>query len=89
MRSKFECGLVVLYPEKYSAMSANDVVPKLYPTRRAPLAKVPMKDAEVAAVLVISNAQAKAWLLRLLDEGVIEKQKKPAGYIAKQSSVLE
>ena len=53
------------------------------------LLKVPMKDAEVAAALDVSNAQAKAWLQRLVDEGVIEKQKKPAGYIVKQSSLFE
>jgi len=53
------------------------------------LLKAPMKDAEVATALDISNAQAKAWLLRLLDEGAIEKQKKPAGYIVKQSSLFE
>lgn len=53
------------------------------------LLKIPMKDAEVATALDISNTQAKAWLLRLLDEGVIEKQKKPAGYIVKQSSLFE
>lgn len=51
--------------------------------------KIPMKDAEVAAALDISNAQAKVWLQRLVDEGVIEKQKKPAGYIVKQSSLFE
>jgi predicted ArsR family transcriptional regulator len=43
-----------------------------------------MKDAEVAAALDVSNAQAKAWLQRLLAEGVLEKQKKPAGYVLKQ-----
>ncbi|MDB6105104.1 MAG: protecting protein DprA [Gammaproteobacteria bacterium] len=43
-----------------------------------------MKDAEVAAALDVSNAQAKTWLERLLAEGVLEKQKKPAGYILKQ-----
>jgi predicted Rossmann fold nucleotide-binding protein DprA/Smf involved in DNA uptake len=53
------------------------------------LLKVPMKDAEVATALDISSAQAKAWLLRLLDEGVIEKQKKPAGYIVKQSTLFQ
>jgi predicted transcriptional regulator len=52
------------------------------------LLKAPMKDAEVAAALDISNAQAKAWLLRLLDEGVIEKKKKPSGYIVKQSRLF-
>lgn len=53
------------------------------------LLKTPMKDAEVAAALDVSSAQAKAWLQRLVDEGVIEKQKKPAGYIVKQSSLFE
>ena len=53
------------------------------------LLKAPMKDAEVAAALDVSNSQAKAWLQRLVDEGVIEKQKKPAGYIVKQSSLFE
>tara|TARA_R110001583_G_scaffold195118_1_gene369260 strand:- start:3765 stop:5168 length:1404 start_codon:yes stop_codon:yes gene_type:complete len=53
------------------------------------LLKTPMKDAEVAAALDVTTAQAKAWLQRLADEGVIEKQKKPAGYILKQSSLFE
>ncbi|MBL8314297.1 MAG: DNA-processing protein DprA [Rubrivivax sp.] len=53
------------------------------------LLKSPMKDAEVAAALDVSTAQAKAWLQRLVDEGVIEKQKKPAGYIVKQSTLFE
>lgn len=53
------------------------------------LLKTPMKDAEIAAALDVSSAQAKAWLQRLVDEGVIEKQKKPAGYIVKQSSLFE
>lgn len=49
----------------------------------------PMKDAEVATALDVSNAQAKVWLQRLVDEGVIEKQKKPAGYIVKQSRLFK
>jgi DNA processing protein len=53
------------------------------------LLKTPMKDAEIAAALDVSNAQAKAWLQRLVDEGAIEKQKKPAGYIVKQSKLFE
>lgn len=53
------------------------------------LLKTPMKDAEVAAALDVSNAQAKAWLQRLLDEGAIEKQKKSAAYIVKKSSLFE
>ncbi|MBK1664555.1 DNA protecting protein DprA [Rhodospirillum rubrum] len=53
------------------------------------LLKTPMKEAEVAAALEVSNSQAKAWLLRLVDESVIEKQKKPARYIVKQSRLFE
>ncbi|MFZ5593286.1 MAG: DNA-processing protein DprA [Pseudomonadota bacterium] len=53
------------------------------------LLSAPMKDAEVAAALDVSNAQAKAWLQRLVDEGVLEKQKKPAGYIVKQKRLFE
>lgn len=53
------------------------------------LLKAPTKDAEIAAALDVTTAQAKAWLHRLVDEGVIEKQKKPAGYIVKQSSLFE
>jgi predicted Rossmann fold nucleotide-binding protein DprA/Smf involved in DNA uptake len=53
------------------------------------LLSAPMKDAEVAAALDVSNAQAKAWLQRLVDEGVLEKQKKPTGYIVKQKRLFE
>lgn len=49
----------------------------------------PMKDAEVAAALVVSHGQAKAWLQRLVNEGVLEKQKRPAGYIVKQKRLFE
>ena len=53
------------------------------------LLKTPMKDTEIAMALEVSGAQTKAWLQRLVDEGVIEKQKKPAGYVVKQSSLFE
>ena len=53
------------------------------------LLTVPMKDTEVAAALDVSNAQAKAWLQRLVDDDVIEKQKKPAGYVLKQKRLFE
>jgi predicted ArsR family transcriptional regulator len=52
------------------------------------LLKIPMKDAEVAEALDVTAAQAKVWLLRLVDEGVLEKQKKPSGYIIKQSRLF-
>lgn len=53
------------------------------------LLSTPMKDTEVATALDVSSAQAKVWLQRLVDEGVIEKRKKPVGYVVKQSSLFE
>ena len=53
------------------------------------LLTVPMKDVEVAAALEVSNVQAKTWLQRFVDEGVLEKHKKPAGYVVKQSRLVE
>lgn len=50
---------------------------------------VPMKDVEVAAELNVSNAQAKAWLQRLIEDGVVEKRKKPVGYVLKQKRLFE
>lgn len=52
------------------------------------LLRTPMKEAEVAAALDVSNGQAKAWLQRLVEEGVLEKQKKPIGYIVKQKRLF-
>lgn len=49
----------------------------------------PMKDVEVASALDVSNTQAKAWLQRLVDEGILEKQKKPAGYVVKHKQLFE
>ncbi len=81
-------------PEAASPLAKTDSTPAdaLFAAVREQIKlilKVPMKDAEVAAALDVSDAQAKAWLQRLVDEGVIEKQKKPAGYIVKQSSLFE
>lgn len=49
----------------------------------------PTKDAQFAAALDVSGPQAKAWLRRLMEEGVVEKQRKPPGYIVKQSNLFE
>lgn len=55
----------------------------------AQLLVVPMKDADVAVGLDVSNAQAKIWLQRLVDEGFVEKTKKPSGYIIKSPGLFE
>lgn len=52
------------------------------------LLSAPMKDAEVAAALKVSNAQAKAWLQRLVDDGRVEKLTKPARYVARSQPSL-
>jgi predicted Rossmann fold nucleotide-binding protein DprA/Smf involved in DNA uptake len=49
---------------------------------------VPMQDAEVAAALNVSNAQAKAWLQRLVDEGLIEKRSKPIRYAQREHDLF-
>jgi len=43
-----------------------------------------MKENKLADELGISKSQTKAWLERLVDEGILEKQKNPLGYIVKQ-----
>ncbi len=48
-----------------------------------------MKAAEIAAALEISASQAKAWLERFVDEGMLEKKKRPDRYILKQSRLFD
>lgn len=62
-------------------LSASDT---LFATVRDLLRRLlasPKKDAEVADALGVSKAQAKAWLQRLVTEGVARQQRKPAGYV--------
>ena len=80
-------------PNEVSSMARTTSIPAdtLFATVRDVillLLKAPLKDVEVAAALDVSNAQAKAWMLRLVSEGAIEKQKKPVGYVLKQSRLL-
>lgn len=49
----------------------------------------PMKDGEVADALHVSTPQAKTWLSRLVDDGVLEKRKRPAGYALKDQHLFE
>lgn len=52
------------------------------------LLKEPMKEAEVAAALDVTTAQAKAWLQRLADEGLVIRQRNPAGYVNKREDLF-
>ena len=53
------------------------------------LLTIPMKEAEVASALDVSPMQAKAWLQRLVDEKVLEKQKKPVVYKLKEPRLID
>ena len=48
----------------------------------------PKTDAEVAIDLQVSKSQAKKWLQRLVDEGVLEKLSRPVRYRSASSQVL-
>jgi hypothetical protein len=48
----------------------------------------PMKESEIAAALDVSNAQAKAWLQRLVEMGEVEKKVRPVRYVIKQGDDL-
>jgi predicted Rossmann fold nucleotide-binding protein DprA/Smf involved in DNA uptake len=52
------------------------------------LLTTPMKEDEVAAALEVSNAQTKAWLQRLVVEGVLEKLGKPVRYVVRLQALL-
>ncbi len=49
----------------------------------------PMKVNDIAAALQITPPQAKAWLQRMVDEGLLEKNKQSAVYELKQQSLFE
>jgi DNA processing protein len=52
------------------------------------LARRAMKDAEFAEALGVPKPTAKAWLDRLVQEGALQKQKKPAGYVISPARLL-
>ena len=52
------------------------------------LGRAPVTEAEVADALQIEKVQAKMWLQRLVEEGVLEKKAKPVRYVAKESQLL-
>lgn len=63
----------------------------LYAAVRSALEKLlttPMSESEVAAALEVSSAQARAWLRRLVADGVLEKQTRPAVYVVKQRGLF-
>jgi len=65
-----------------TAPSPSTPADELFAKVRALLEKLdtPKTDAEVAAELNVSKSQAKAWLQRLVEEGVLDKVSKPVRY---------
>lgn len=54
----------------------------------AEFAHQPIKDGELAEALRVPKPLARAWLERLVDDGVLQKRKKPAGYVMSPSKLL-
>ncbi|HEY3342034.1 MAG TPA: hypothetical protein VGK81_08455, partial [Anaerolineae bacterium] len=48
-----------------------------------------MKEDDVATKLQITNNQAKQWLRRLVDEGVLEKQSRPVRYTVREITLFD
>jgi hypothetical protein len=49
----------------------------------------PMSESEVANALEVSNTQTRAWLQRMVEEGTLEKQKKPVRYAIKNRCLFD
>ena len=43
----------------------------------------PKRETEVATDLQVTSSQARTWLKRLTDEGLVERRAKPVSYVTK------
>jgi DNA processing protein len=78
-------------PEEGTSEAGPGLADTVFATVRAELCRLlvtPMKDKEVATALQVLPAQAKVWLNRLVEEGVLEKKKRPAGYVVRSSGLF-
>jgi predicted Rossmann fold nucleotide-binding protein DprA/Smf involved in DNA uptake len=48
----------------------------------------PVKETEVAAALDVSNSQAKVWLQRLVEDGMVEKTTRPVQYVLRKPDLF-
>lgn len=69
-------------PFKASEISPAELLFSAVRSAMYDLLKIPMNDAEVAAALDVSSTQVKAWLRRLVEEGLLEQQQQSACYIS-------
>jgi predicted Rossmann fold nucleotide-binding protein DprA/Smf involved in DNA uptake len=89
MKSKLKTIIQTVKPASEVELNHADLLFSTVRDVLKKLLKTPVKDADIAVALNITNGQAKIWLQRLVDEGVIEKQKKPVGYVVKQSELFK
>jgi DNA processing protein len=80
----------VVTPEQLQ--SENTPAEALFLAARTIIQKLltrPMKVPEVATALSLPTSKTKAWLERLVEECILEKQKKPLSYIVKRKRLFE
>jgi len=77
----FEIQAAAISPSEVLFTAVRNILKQLLTT--------PMKDSDIAAKLQISISQTKEWLQRLVNEDVLEKQKKPVCYVVKRSSLFK
>lgn len=77
-------AMALIEPPPGGAATTNPLTPaeELFATVRALVARLdaPKTEAEIAETLDVSRSQAKEWLTRLVEEGVLEKVPRPARY---------
>jgi predicted ArsR family transcriptional regulator len=79
---------VTARPEAVAPSTPADTLFAVVRELMVPMLKLPMKDVEVASALNVSIAQARVWLQRLTEEGLIEKYKNRAVYVIRNEMLF-
>lgn len=75
--------------QKKPSLSPAEVLLKTVHEVLEDILKHPMKEEEIASILEVSITQTRIWLKRLLEEGRIEKQIRPARYFLAPERLFE
>jgi DNA processing protein len=76
---------------KHSDPPVKDAAFELFQTVRTLILRLlstHKKSAEIARKLAVTQQQADEWLKRLVDEGIVEKMKKPVRYTIRQANLF-
>ena len=79
-------GEVTDSPSRLGKSCPTDTAEALFGKVRELLMQIlvqPKREGDVASVLEVTPSQARMWLTRLADEGVVERRKKPVTYVVK------